>query len=442
MLPYDLIGADQGWLIEPARMDRMIELSKQFDLGDERLGFESRLGDDRGDDRSIVRIEGSTAIMSVRGPLMREPSWIARLIFGACDLEEIRSQALALRDNDNVERVLLDIDSPGGTVNGTPEAADAIGELARKKPVFAFTAGVMASAAYWLASQATSIRATPTAAVGSIGVLWIYYDRSKMAEDMGLKVEVFKTGIYKGMGTPGTSLSKEQSELVQTRINSIFSDFKSAVNSGPRSIPDSAMQGQVFYGSEAAEVNLCEVVSSRDEAFDDLSNHNSTTQPNAHMSDENKSGDSADNDKLDALTKRVEAAEAQVKDLKEAAEKRDSEVETLKSDLQKSKDDAKAAQDLADEAEKERDKAKHRADEAEKAQKDFDDKVAAKAAEVAAGNGSAPVSGNAESEDEDQDSDEALANADLATLWEKCDAIEDAAAQTAFYKKHIKPRIG
>jgi ClpP class serine protease len=100
-------------------------------------------------------------------------------------------------------------------VAGTPELAAAVASLNEDKPVYAFSSGLMASAAYWIASQARAIYATPSAQVGSIGVVQAVVDDSGALDRDGIKVEVFSVGKYKAMGAPGTSLTDDQRDLMQ-----------------------------------------------------------------------------------------------------------------------------------------------------------------------------------------------------------------------------------
>jgi ClpP class serine protease len=116
----------------------------------------------------------------------------------------------------------LDIDSPGGTVAGTPELAAAVSALDQKKPVYAFSSGLMASAAYWIASQARAIYATPSAQVGSIGVVQAVVDRSAAINAAGIKVEVFSVGKYKAMGAPGTPLTDDITLSRETGRGDLF----------------------------------------------------------------------------------------------------------------------------------------------------------------------------------------------------------------------------
>ena len=112
--------------------------------------------------------------------------------------------------NPNVQRIVLDIDSPGGTVAGTPEAAAQIAAANKVKRVDAWTGNLMCSAAYYLAAGCRGVYAAPSATVGSIGVYLPVVDRSEMYKAMGVKVDIIKSGKYKGMGFPGTSLTDDQ----------------------------------------------------------------------------------------------------------------------------------------------------------------------------------------------------------------------------------------
>ncbi len=161
------------------------------------------------------------------------------------------------RRNPAVHTVLLDIDSPGGTVNGTPELASAMRSLAAEKHTYAYTAGQACSAAYWLASQCDAIYAAPSARVGSIGVILPLLDASALFQKSGLRMDVIAAGKYKGAGVPGTSLSDEQRELLQQQVNETWQAFRSAVTSR-RSIAAEDMEGQTFSGTLAVERGLAD----------------------------------------------------------------------------------------------------------------------------------------------------------------------------------------
>jgi len=125
----------------------------------------------------------------------------------------------------------------------------------------------MASAAYWIASQARAIYATPSAQVGSIGVVQAVVDDSAALDKEGIKVEVFSVGKYKAMGAPGNPLTNDQRELIQTNLAEIAGEFHAAVLAKGRAIPPDAMEGQTFSGRQAQRYNLAGMVPDRAEAM-------------------------------------------------------------------------------------------------------------------------------------------------------------------------------
>lgn len=189
---------------------------------------------------------------------------------GVVDSEDLCAALDMALEDENVQAVVLDINSPGGTVTGTPECADRVEALGKVKPVIAYCDMMCCSAAYWIASQARAIYSSGSASIGSIGVYMSMLDQSRAAEMQGLKQEVFKAGKYKGMGIPGTTLTPEQREHLQERVDMIHGQFKAAVRKGRgMDIADAHMEGQDFYGLECIENGLVDSIASRADAIRD-----------------------------------------------------------------------------------------------------------------------------------------------------------------------------
>lgn len=141
----------------------------------------------------------------------------------------------AMRDaaaDDSVQGILLVVDSPGGTVAGTGDLADDIAATRAKKPIVAFVEDLAASAAYWIASQATKIVASPNSEIGSIGTYARVEDWSAAYEKAGVKVHVIKAGEFKGAGEEGTEITDAQLAEWQQEINGINELFVGAVSKG------------------------------------------------------------------------------------------------------------------------------------------------------------------------------------------------------------------
>ena len=115
---------------------------------------------------------------------------------------------------------------------GLPETADAIHAANKTKPVRAFVTGIAASAAYWLASQASTITLTPSGEVGSVGVLDIHADISKALDNAGVKVTAVTAGEHKVERAPFTPLSDGAKAHMQSSVNAWYGDFLSAVRRG------------------------------------------------------------------------------------------------------------------------------------------------------------------------------------------------------------------
>lgn len=196
---------------------------------------------------------GTAAIVPVSGPIGKNlPEFEKDL--GCCDLNDAMEWFQAALGNPSVERILLDMNTPGGSVCGVPEFASMV--RASSKPVYAFTSELCASAGYWIASQARAVYATPSSSVGSIGVYVAYPDLSGMYEQFGIKVDVIKSGDLKGAGIPGTSLSDAQRQQIQEEVVALHEQFMSAVTGVRTSVKKDSMRGQCFYGSDAASRGL------------------------------------------------------------------------------------------------------------------------------------------------------------------------------------------
>jgi signal peptide peptidase SppA len=211
----------------------------------------------------LLSVEDGIGVISICGPMLRRPDPLSVLLFGATDTEEIARAIREAVEREDVQAIFLDIDSPGGTVNGTPELAQTVADASRQKFVYAFTSGQMCSAAYWVASQCDAIYCSPSARVGSIGVILPVVDSSEAFRQEGLKIEVFAAGKFKSAGTPGTSLTEEQREWLQSDVNEIAADFKAAVLARGRKIPDEAMEGQTFSARKAQRFNLAGTIKDR-----------------------------------------------------------------------------------------------------------------------------------------------------------------------------------
>ena len=175
-------------------------------------------------------------------------------MMGAVDVNDVSAAIDAFAANPEVEKVALQISSPGGTVTGVEELANKVRNLG--KPTLAYTDSEMCSAAYWIASAADKVTASPSSTVGSIGVYMAIPDYSEAAKMQGIKMVVIKSGKFKGAGIEGTSLDEGQMSNLQEGVDTIHAEFKEAVNMKRKMVKAEAMEGQTFSGKQAAAQGL------------------------------------------------------------------------------------------------------------------------------------------------------------------------------------------
>jgi signal peptide peptidase SppA len=222
------------------------------------------------EEREAYETEDGIATIKIEGVIGKKlPKWMAE-IFGMTDVDDIAALMELANSDTEVRGIMLDIDSPGGSVTGIPELAQQIRDS--EKPVFAYSDNLMASAAYWLASGASGIFASESALVGSIGAFIPIADMRRMYEMAGIEMEIIKAGDLKAAGYPGTSLTQGQRDDFRKSIEHVYSMFTTFVldRQGADPVPESAMQGQDFYGDQALGVGLVDEIATRRSVIEEL----------------------------------------------------------------------------------------------------------------------------------------------------------------------------
>lgn len=250
----------EPWMITPARHAVLQSIVEAHISGAAHLPDGCASLFEEADNGSSVEYEviNGSAVIPLAGVVGMRVGALAKSS-GVADLLDTQTMIeLALAD-ESVRSIVLSIDSPGGTVTGTPETAALVASARHRKPIVAFTDTEMASAAYYIGSQADVVIASQSALVGSIGVYMAILDQSIAYAREGLSVELFKAGKHKGLGTPGTSLSDEQRSMLQREVDAMYADFRAAVLSA-RMISDEDMQGQWFRGADAIARGLVDEI--------------------------------------------------------------------------------------------------------------------------------------------------------------------------------------
>ncbi len=146
----------------------------------------------------VQLLDNGTAVIPISGVIAPKISAIGMSMAGT-SMEMLAKRSRELKVNSDVTRVVLNINSGGGTVLGVPEAARAIRELATVKPVTAYFNFIGASAAYFLAAAAGKRVVTDSSIIGSIGVYTIVATQAKRLKKVGIDARIIRRGAFKAM---------------------------------------------------------------------------------------------------------------------------------------------------------------------------------------------------------------------------------------------------
>jgi len=180
-----------------------------------------------------VRV-GSVSVLPVYGVIEHRADWMMEY-FGGVGVDDLRESLRAELNDPAVKAVVLDVDSPGGTVAGVTElAAELRGARGGTKPIVAVANTLAASAAYWLASQADEVVVTPSGSVGSIGIYALHQDVSRMLDEIGVTMTFVSAGEHKTEGNEFEPLSDEARADIQSRVDASYAQFIADVAAGRR----------------------------------------------------------------------------------------------------------------------------------------------------------------------------------------------------------------
>jgi signal peptide peptidase SppA len=192
---------------------------------------------------------------------------------GGTSLDGLARTMAMLDANPSVSKILLNVTSPGGTVTGTPEAADAVRAVrdGGNTQIVAIANGMMASAAMWIGAAASEVVVTPSGEAGSIGVISMYADQSGWLEKLGVKVDIIRTPEKKARFSGLEPMTDEMRAFVENRIGVSYEKFKRAMatNRGIRidQVEAKFGGGEMMRADEAVAAGLADRVATLDQTI-------------------------------------------------------------------------------------------------------------------------------------------------------------------------------
>ena len=264
------------WAIMP---EKLIEIHAIYSahLRGEKVdieALEARLGQPLKKDSQGYENRGGVAIVPIEGPLAKKMNLFTQISGGSSMQLVERDIHMALADS-AVKGIILNVDSPGGTVDGVQSLAQVISQARESKPVVSWTGGMMASAAYWAGSAAQSVWISgDTPVIGSIGVVAAHVDVSQYEAKLGIKTTEIYSGKFKRIDSQYSPLTKDGKQYIQDQTDYLYAIFVQNV-AAQRGVSESQVltnmaDGRIFMGKQAVSAGLVDGVATLDSLIADL----------------------------------------------------------------------------------------------------------------------------------------------------------------------------
>ncbi len=269
---YELIVRavlDRPWAILPEKL-ALIEAVLTVRANGGQVSADEIAAATNGRRTATAQTVGTVAIIPVFGTIHQHAGVMSEYSGGASadGLSKALREAMA---DPAVGSIVLDVDSPGGGVFGVSELADEIRGLRGQKPMVAIADSLMASAAYWIASQADEVWSLPGGQVGSIGVYQAHVDNSAAYEKFGSKVSYVAAGRYKVEGNDTEPLGDEARTEMQRVVDAYYRMFVNAVAKGrgvsAATVASDFGEGRVVLAGDAKAKGMIDQVGTLDEAI-------------------------------------------------------------------------------------------------------------------------------------------------------------------------------
>jgi len=264
------------WAIQPEKLLEIQAIYATHMRGDkiDIEAVEKRLGRPLANEQQAYEIRDGVAIIPVNGVLAKRANLMTQ-VSGMSSTELIGRDFKQALNDPAVQAIVLSIDSPGGTVDGTQALASIVSSARGVKPVATWADGCMCSAAYWIGAQADSAYiAADTVQVGSIGVVASHTDISGAQAAKGVKTTEITAGKYKRVSSQYGPLTEDGRATIQSQVDYLYSVFVAEVAkargvSEEKVIQDMA-DGRVFIGKQAVAAGLVDGVSTLDDVIASL----------------------------------------------------------------------------------------------------------------------------------------------------------------------------
>jgi capsid assembly protease len=264
-----------AWAIQPEKLHEIQAIYATHFRGEkiDIEAIEARLNRPLANDQQDYQLrEGGIAVLAIDGVIAPKANLFTR-VSGGASAQMLTTQVESAIADPRVKAMVLAIDSPGGSVFGTPELAAAIRELSAIKPIVTVSEATIASAAYWIGSAANAVFVSgPTVQVGSIGVVANHTYNPRSAGSP--QTTEITAGRYKRIASDTAPLSDEGKAYLQAQVDHLYSVFVDTVAQHRGTTADAVLEhmadGRVFIGQQAIDAGLVDGVSTVDAMVEKL----------------------------------------------------------------------------------------------------------------------------------------------------------------------------
>ncbi|BET37208.1 MULTISPECIES: S49 family peptidase [Wolbachia] len=224
------------------------------------------------------------AIIRIYGVLTKKTEAFDHIL-DMTSYENIHEEIESALEDKSIETILLDIDSPGGEVNGVFDLADFIYSARGKKMIIAIANDDAYSAAYAIASSAEKVFVSRTSGVGSVGVIASHIDQSRFDEKQGIKYTTIFAGNRKNDLNPHEPMTSESLESLQKEVGRLYEMFLQLIarNRGLSIEKIRSTEAGLYFGEKAVEIGLADGVTT---FFEFINNHRSVSMTTNELTEE------------------------------------------------------------------------------------------------------------------------------------------------------------
>ena len=239
--------------------------------------------------QSAASVGGGIAVLPLYGVMSQRASMVDDMSgSGGTSTQAFTSALRAAVDDDTVGGIIIDIDSPGGSVFGTGELAAEILAARGRKPIYGYVNSLCASAAYWTGSQCSQLFMTAGGQAGSIGVYMQHVDESGALEMEGYKCDFISAGKYKVEGNSMGPLQDDARAFLQSQVDAYYASFTSAVAKGRGAaigaVRDGMGQGRCLLASDAMAAGMVDGICTFDDVVSRMTKAIKSGSGGAHAS--------------------------------------------------------------------------------------------------------------------------------------------------------------